>query len=111
MGKREARAQQHGLLERIGGRDAPAGDVESSAVRRSGEGNFQAGGDGDATLEALELGRDLALVVVHAEHSVILPGERLEEDGIRREGSSTADSTARGLGHSRRNDLNLLTAK
>src|SRR5215471_2771994 len=80
-------------------------------MRRRCEGNFQASGDGDATLEALELRRDLTLVMVHAEHPVIVTRERLEEDGIRGKGPSAVDAATRGLGHGGRDDLNLLAAE
>src|SRR5262249_22459209 len=96
---REPRAQPHRLLEGSGGGDALADNIESGAVRRRREGNFQAGGDRDAALEAPELRRDLTLVMVHAEHSVVLPGERLEEYRIRGERTATADAAARGLGY------------
>src|SRR5215510_14554061 len=108
---REPRAQPHRLLEGSGGGDALADNIESGAVRRRREGNFQAGGDRDAALEAPELRRDLTLVMVHAEHSVVLPGERLEEYRIRGERTATADAAARGLGYGGADDLNLLAAE
>ena len=55
-------------------------------MRGSREHGRQAARHGHAAVEALELGRDLALVVVHREHAVELVAEGLEEHGVGREG-------------------------
>src|SRR5207249_4686121 len=78
----EASAQADRLLERTGRRDTLGDDVESRPVRRRRERYLEACGERDATIEALELRRDLSLIVVHREHAVELASERLEEHGI-----------------------------
>src|SRR5947208_2359130 len=84
----EPRGQADGLLERARGGLALTDDVERGAVRGRGEHGAQTRGDRHATVEALQLGRDLALVVVHREHAVEVPGERLQEHGIRWKGAA-----------------------
>src|ERR671918_863094 len=59
-----------GLTERVDPGGARAGDVERAAVRGRGDRHRQAGEDRDAALEAHELHRDLALVVIHGDHGI-----------------------------------------
>src|SRR5690242_13908267 len=68
--RREARGESHRLLERAGAGAALADDVEGGAVRGCRKDGIEARRDGDPAVEALQLGRDLALVVVHGEHAV-----------------------------------------
>ena len=73
--------------------DALAGDVEGGAVIDGGADDRQAERDVDAgqvlplagrriDLEAEQLDRDVALVVVHGDHGVVLPGAQLDEDRV-----------------------------
>src|SRR6185437_203104 len=68
----------------------------------------EAPGDGDAAVEALELGRDLSLVVVHAEHAVEVVAEALDEDRVGGEGAPARDAARRGGRDRRSDDLDLL---
>src|SRR5665213_4324101 len=69
--------------------DTLADNIEGGAMRGRGEHDVQTGGDGDALVEALELGRDLALVVIHRQHAVVVAGKRLDVDGVARAVSYT----------------------
>src|SRR5436190_15570683 len=66
---RKACRETHRLLQRTGTRPTLAHDVEGRAVCRCGEYGLQPAGYRHAAIEALQLGRDLALIVIHAEHA------------------------------------------
>src|SRR5689334_210326 len=97
--EREPGGETHGVLERTGRRATLTDDVECGAVRRCREHRCQTARHGHAPVEALQLGRDLALVVIHDEDAVVLAGERLEKNGVGRERTTTADAA-----RSRRSD-------
>src|SRR5438045_8944794 len=80
----EPRAETDGVFEGAGGSLALADDVEGGAVRGRRKNCLQAARHGDAAIEASQLRRDLALVVVHREDTVEFAAESLEEDGVRR---------------------------
>src|SRR5690349_25172742 len=79
-GNGEARSQAHRLFQRPCRGHPLAHDVERGAMGGCRENGLEAPGDGDAAVEALQLRRDLALVVVHAEHAVEAVAEALDED-------------------------------
>ena len=107
----EPRAQQNRLFERASGRDSFSDDIERGAMRRRREHGFQARGDRDPAIESLQLGRDLALVVIHGEHAVEVAGEGLEENGVGRKRPAAGDASRSRAFDRRRDDLDLLAAE
>ena len=59
-------------------------------------------------VEAQQLGRDLALVVVHHDHAVELAAQRLEEDHVGRDRPGAVDAFGAQLLHRRTDDADLL---
>src|SRR5258706_15868065 len=88
----EARAEADRVLERARGRLPHSDDIERGAVGGRGEDGLQTAAHRHAAIEALQLGRDLSLVVVHREDAVELAVEGLEENGVRRIRSLAEDA-------------------
>lgn len=78
-------------------RDVLAHDIKRSPVRRRRDHHGQPALDGDAAVEAQQLHRYLALVVVHGDDAVVvLP---LQEDGVAGEGALDSDPLFLGCFH------------
>src|SRR5688572_26863103 len=83
----KTRVQSYRLFERSRCRYTFADDVERSAVSGRREDCPETRRHCDAAVEALELGSDLSLIVIHGQHAIELAAKSLQENGIRWKGS------------------------
>ena len=81
----DARGEVERFDEAIGFGDVAADDIEGAAARARGHGHRQAAVQRDAAVEAHELHRDLALVVVHRHHRIEIAAARGEEHRVGRQ--------------------------
>src|SRR5262245_29552545 len=80
-------------------------------MRGSGKNRLESRRDGHALVEADQLGRDLALIVVHHHDAIEFALERAHEDGIRGDGSGAGNSFPSQLVHRRPDDPYLFIAE
>ncbi len=71
-------------LEGAGIGNAGPDDIERGAMGGCSEHCFQASGDCHAALEAFQFSRDLALVVVHCHHTIVIAGKNFQVDRVGR---------------------------
>src|SRR4030088_194661 len=71
----------------------------------------QAAEDRHPAFESEELERDLALVVIHAEHGVIVAASRLDPDSVGREGPIDRMAPAPAFLDGRADDVDLLATE
>ena len=90
--------------------DALAGDVEGAARGAGGDRNRQAAEQGHAAVETHQLHRDLALVVVHRDHRVVVAAPRRHENGVGGERAARVDAGGAHFFHRRSDDLDLFRA-
>ena len=90
--------------------DVAADDVERAAARAGRHGHRQSAVQRDAAVEAHQLHRDLALVVVHRHHRVEVAAARGEEHGVGRQRSAGVDAFAARALDRGRDDVDLLAA-
>ena len=62
-------------------------------------------------LEAQQLDRDVALVVVHGDHRVVLAGAQLDEDGVAGHRADHVEPVGDRFGDRRRGDVDVLPAE
>src|SRR5205823_4008289 len=91
--------------------NAAASDVVGGTVRGRGDRHRQSAKHRHAAFESQKLERDLALVVVHAEHRVELAASRRDPDGIGREGALDRMAVLPALLDRRGDDVDLLAAE
>ena len=90
--------------------DVLARDVIGGAVAAGDHRHGLAAGDGDAAVEALELQCDLALVVVHGDHTVEVAVEGLDEQDVGGEGTHGVHAVLLGLLDGGADHIDLLPA-
>src|SRR6266508_2007792 len=101
------RGEPHRLLQRAGIGAALAYDVESSPVRGRGEHGAQAARDRHPAVEALELGRNLSLIVIHGKHAVVVACKGFQEYGVGGERAAARDAALSGARHRWGDDVEL----
>src|SRR5712691_6145850 len=107
----EPRRNPQRVLERAGVGAALADDIEGGAVRGRREDGLQAGRHRHPLVEAEQLGRDLALVVIHHHDAVVFTLQGLQEDRVGGDRPGAADAGGSHLLHRRTDDADLLVAE
>src|SRR5439155_13138673 len=112
-GEGHAAAQLKSLQHRARIGDTLTRNVKRRAMRRCQDGKRQATLHGNATPKAHEFHGDLALVVVHGDHGVVLAPLALhfQEDRIRREGALDRDPARARRFHRGTDDVDFFPAE